>query len=265
MCRLTGTALEYVSRAGSDGARHNPTKSYASIMDKFQLFNNALLNDAGLNRQAVFNIDALPADLAAPLQAGCTSSRTYRQIILIGHAGRTLWESVTASGIVSDDPIDDFSMQTVRRWFAQCHAHNAYEIVYPGTQLIALQRLGQLAGWHHPSPFMVGIDQQWGTWYAYRAVVVADTHFEPTAAVRGAHPCATCGDKVCIASCPAAAMDGGRFDLAKCVGYRKRDGSSCKTTCVARVSCPVGSEHRYCDAQICHTYSGSMRAIERYY
>lgn len=235
------------------------------IMEKFQQFDNALLNSAGLNRQAVFNLDALPADIAAPVRASCTSSHAYRQLILIGHAGRTLWEAVTASAIDSDDPIDDFSMQTVRRWFAQCHAQNAYEIVYPGTQVIALQRLGHLAGWHHASPFMVGIDGEWGTWYAYRAVVVADTDFELTTPVRSAHPCETCDHKVCIKSCPGAAMEGDRFDLAKCVGYRKREDSSCKTTCLARVSCPVGSEHRYCDAQIRHTYSGSMRAIERYY
>lgn len=234
-------------------------------MEKFQLFDNALLNSVGLNREAVFNIDALPAEIAAPVRASCTSSRAYRQLILIGHAGRTLWESVTASGVRSEDPIDDFSMQAVRRWFSQCHAQNAYEIVYPGTQAIGLQRLGQLAGWHHASPFMVGIDWEWGSWYAYRALVVADTHFEPTTPARSEHPCETCDHKICIASCPAAAMDGGQFELAKCVGYRKREGSSCKATCVARVSCPVGSAHRYCDEQIQHTYSGSMRAIERYY
>jgi len=234
-------------------------------MQNYQLLDNALLNSAGLNRQAVFNLDALPQEITAPVAAGCTSSRPYRQLILIGHAGRTMWESVTASGIKSDNPIDDFSTQTVRQWFARCHPQNNYEIVYPGTQVIGLQKLGLLAGWHHASPFMVGIDRDWGTWYAYRALVVADTDFAPTIPARSAHPCDSCEHKICITSCPARAMDQGQFDLGKCVGYRKQEGSRCKTTCLARVSCPIGSEHRYCDAQIHHTYLGSMRAIERYY
>ena len=111
---------------------------------------------------------------------------------------------------------------------------------------------------------MVGIDHEWGTWYAYRAVLIADTAFEPSKPVESAHPCMSCHSKICIASCPAGAMDGGRFDLAKCIRYRKQAGSRCKTTCVARISCPVGSEHRYGDEQTHHSYGFSMRAIEQY-
>lgn len=234
-------------------------------MEDFQLFDAAPLNNVGLNRQAVFDLGALPVEVTAPVRASCASLHRYRQLILIGHAGRALWESVTASGTRSEDPIDDFSAQAVRQWFAQRHPQNEYEILYPGTHMIGLQRLGLLAGWHHASPFMVGIDGTWGTWYAYRAVIVADTHFEPTTPLSSEHPCQGCEPKICIASCPARAMDQGQFDLGKCIAYRKQEGSRCKTTCLARVSCPVGSEHRYCDAQIHHTYLGSMRAIERYY
>ncbi|GAB3552736.1 hypothetical protein GCM10027343_38650 [Noviherbaspirillum agri] len=234
-------------------------------MDNHQSFDGTLLDRVGLNRHAVFNLDALPEDVIAQVRTSCASPRAYRQLILIGHAGRTLWDSVTASGIRSDDPIDDFSTQVVRQWFAQHHSCNEYEILYPGAHAVGLQRLGMLAGWHHASPFMVGIDKSWGTWYAYRVLIVADTRFAPTPPVQDEHPCQPCAHKVCITSCPARAMDQGRFDLGKCVGYRKQDGSRCRTTCLARVSCPVGVEHRYCDAQIHHTYLGSMRAIERFY
>lgn len=231
-------------------------------METFQTFDNALLNSAGLNRQAVFNIADLPSEVAASIQP---FSRSGNQLILLGHAGRQLWESVKASGIDSDNPIDDFTIQTVRHWFAQCQPEHAYEILYPGTHPIGLQRLGQLAGWHHATPFMVGIDPQWGSWFAYRAVVVADTSFEPTKPIESAHPCEACHHKACIASCPAGALAGGQLDLGKCVGYRKQAGSRCKATCVARISCPVGSAHRYSDEQIHHSYSISMRVIEKYY
>ncbi|HJV73761.1 MAG TPA: hypothetical protein VJ654_06025 [Noviherbaspirillum sp.] len=232
-------------------------------MKTFQPFDNTLLNSVGLNRQAVFNIDSLPAEIAAPLRTAV--SCPARQLILIAHAGKKLWESVKSSKIESENPIDDFTVNIVRRCFAEYQPQNTYEILYPGSHAISLQRLGQLAGWHHPTPFMVGIDQQWGTWYAYRAVVIADTSFAPTAPEESTSPCKTCSHKICIASCPAGALENERFDLQKCIGYRKQANSSCKATCLARTSCTVGNKHRYCEEQIHHTYSISMRAIEQYY
>lgn len=234
-------------------------------MEKFQVFDVALLNSAGLNRQAVFNLSTLPADIVASVRDAGVSFDADSQLILIGHAGKKMWESVKASGIDSEHPIDEFTVRTVQHWFAECQPHNTYQLIYPSTHPIGLQRLGQLAGWHHPTPFMVGIDHEWGSWYAYRAVAIADTRFQPTEPLQGTSPCDSCADKICIASCPGTALEGGRFSLEKCVAYRKQEGSRCKATCVARVSCPVGKQHRYCDEQIHHTYSLSMRAIEQYY
>lgn len=225
----------------------------------------ATLDSAGLNRQAVFNLDEMPADIAGKIRSAFDPDRRYRQLILIGHAGRTLWSAVKASGIDSDNPIDDFTSQTVEQWFAEQFGNCRHKIVYPGDGPIGLQALGKLAGWHHTSPFMIGIDGKWGTWYAYRAVLLADTDMPPTHASATESPCDTCHDKVCIASCPGGALGGGEFELNKCVTYRKQPSSLCKTTCLARVSCPVGAEHRYSEDQIRHTYVISMRTIEQYY
>lgn len=242
---------------------HRALRLTARIMEKFQTFDTALLNGAGLNRQAVFNLDALPADIAATLRAACSAGRDCRQLLLIGHAGRQFWTALKAAGIDSAHPIDYFSSQTVQRWFASCQPHNSYQIIYPGPAAIGLQQLGQLAGWHHATPFMVGIDPDWGSWFAYRALVVADTAFAPTRPLDNAPPCASCAHTICIGSCPAAALDSGQLDLGKCIAYRKQAGSLCKATCLARISCPVGSQHRYDDAQIAHSYGHSMRYIER--
>lgn len=232
-------------------------------MEQFQAFDASLLDHAGLNRQAVFDLDALPADIAAPLRAG--SNARFRQLILLGHAGRRLWEAVKTSDVDPEHPIDDFTMRTVRRWFADKHPQHTYDIIYPGSQTIGLQRLGQLAGWHHATPFMVGIDPKWGTWFAYRAVVLADTAFAPTRSVEGEHSCMSCKDKPCITACPANALEGGQFDLARCIGYRRQADSRCRETCVSRLSCPIGIEHRYPEEQIRHSYTLSLRAIEKYY
>lgn len=221
------------------------------------------LNGAGLNLQAVLDLDQLPADAVAALRDRYDPAHRYRQLILIGHGGRSLWDAVKASGIGSENPIDDFSVRTVERWFAEQFPDTAGEIIYPGDIPADLQALGRIAGWHHASPFMLGINAEWGTWFAYRVVLLADTDLEPSRPVQTESPCVSCADRVCITSCPAGAMDGGSFALEKCIGYRRQASSRCKATCVARVSCPVGSAHRYGDEQMRHAYSISLREIER--
>lgn len=223
------------------------------------------LDDAGLNLQAVFDLDDLPGEIVASLRSRFDQERRYRQLILIGHGGKNLWSSVKASGINSEHPIDDFSVSTIGQWLATHCPGKVHEIVYPGDIPVGLQALGKLSGWHHASPFMVGINEEWGTWYAYRVVVLADTDLALSKPVHSEHPCGRCQDRVCIASCPAGALDGDAFALNKCVAYRKGASSRCKATCVARVSCPVGAVHRYCDEQVRHTYSISMKMIECHY
>jgi hypothetical protein len=222
------------------------------------------LDRAGLNLQAVFDLDALPGEVVAPLRRDFDPDRRSRQLILIGHAGRAMWAAVEAAGIASADPIDDFSVRTAEAWFAAQFAGHWHAIVYPGEVAVGLQTLGRLAGWHHPTPFMVGIQQEWGTWFAYRVAMLSDTRLAPTPPRRAASPCERCADRPCVSSCPAGAMADGGFALDKCVRYRREPASRCRSTCIARVSCPVGSAHRYSEAQMAHSYSISLQAIERY-
>lgn len=220
------------------------------------------LDRVGLNLQAVFDIDDLPAALAAEIRERYDPDCRYRQLILIGHGGKVLWDAVKASGISSPDPIDDFSIGQV----ARCLAGHRHAIIYPdhaSQHAVGLQALGQLAGWHHASPFMVGINANWGSWYAYRVVALSATDFPTTPRRSGPAPCAACRDRVCIAGCPAGALSGPAFDLEKCIAYRRQPASRCRDTCLARVACPVGAEHRYGDEQLRHTYAISLRMIER--
>ena len=219
----------------------------------------------------VFNLADLPRDIVETLG---TDAAAYRQLILIGHGGTALWEAIGKSGITGRDPIDDFTLHTIRHWMADELPGTRYNIVYPGPQTIPLQRLGALAGWHHATPFMLGIDAEWGAWFAYRAVVLADTHFSPILAVnRNAHevapgnssPCTTCAARPCLAACPASALDDGQFALKKCLAYRQQAGSACAFTCLARLACPVGSEHRYGADQMRHAYAASLRDITEHF
>lgn len=221
------------------------------------------LDDAGLNLHAILNLAQLPAEITADLRRRCDPTGRYRQLILIGHGGRTLWSALKASGISSDNPIDDFSSRTVEHWFTAQFPGTAHEIIYPGAIPLGLQALGRIAGWHHASPFMVGIHPDWGTWFAYRVVLLAATDLAASTPRRSESPCTSCADKPCVASCPAGALDDDRFTLEKCLAYRRQASSRCKTTCIARITCPVGGVHRYSDEQITHSYSISLRDIER--
>ena len=223
---------------------------------------------AGLNRQHVFDLAALPAEITATL--GATAG--FRQLILLGHGGKRLWECVQAAGGAGGDPIDDYCARVVADWFAAELPGRRYRIVYPGSAPVPLQRLGTLAGWHHPTPFMVGIDDEWGTWWAYRAVVLADTDFAAISPVApGAssclsgrdNPCAACRERPCIAACPAGALVDGAFMLQRCLAWRRQTDSSCAFTCLARSACPVGQEHRYDAAQMRHSCAASLRVIGR--
>lgn len=220
------------------------------------------LNQVGLNLQAILAVDELPEVVKCELRQLDPAAR-YRRLVLIGNAGPGLWAEIKRAGVVSNDPIDDFSVAAVRRWLAAQFPGNAYEIVYPGPKLLNLQSVGEAAGWHHPSPFMLGIQEGLGTWYAYRALVLLDSECVPSRVRETISPCATCEAKACTGSCPAGAMSDGAFALDKCISYRKSPASRCVTTCIARTSCPVGATHRYSDEQMRHMYAISLEAIRR--
>ena len=87
----------------------------------------SLLDNAGLNRQHVFNLADLPADVLAPLDV----APHERQLILFGHAGRRLWERVQAEGIHTQHPIDAYSVRTVRAWLQQALPQAQVRFVFP--------------------------------------------------------------------------------------------------------------------------------------
>lgn len=226
-------------------------------MSEHPLLPAAMLDAAGLNRQHIFDLADLPTGIATTL--GDTTG--FRQLILIGHGGRRLWERVCAERSVSEHPIDEFVVRTVTAWFGAVAPGRALRIVYPGPTPVGLQQLGLLAGWHHPAPFMVGVDAEWGPWWAYRAAVLADTGFRASQPVDRDSPCLACASRPCIAACPAGAMDDGDFALATCLAFRRRAASPCALTCLARLACPVGAEHRYDPAQLAHSYGQSLALL----
>ena len=222
----------------------------------------------GLNLHAVFSLASLPPEVLATLALTDEECERFRQLILIGHQGRDFWTALQRRGMHGTHPMDQFVTERVAAWMEGPLQGHAWRQVFPGPHPVGLQRLGALAGWHHSSPFWVGVDAEWGSWFAYRAVVLADTQLTLTPRRETSSPCDTCSDKPCISACPAGALSSeqtGPWRLQTCLDFRKQPASPCQDRCLARNACPVGADHRYADAQIAYHYLHSMQAIrERY-
>lgn len=225
------------------------------------------LTAQGLNLCAVFTLDALPPDVLATLDVTDAERQRFRQLILIGHQGRDFWNALQQRGMHGAHPVDQFVTECVAQWMQVTMQAPAWRQVFPGPGMVGLQRLGGLAGWHQPSPFWVGVDAEWGSWFAYRAVVLADTALPPTPRRECPPPCATCVARPCVNACPAGALADtmtGAQRLSACLDFRRQSASPCQDRCLARNACPVGAEHRYSDQQISYHYLHSMRAIREH-
>ena len=228
------------------------------------VFAQSELSHHGLNLQAILDINALPDNIQTSLATECEDLNAFRQLILFGHGGRRLWDSVSSfvDDAESADPIDTYTIKIVQDYFTDQHPEHRYQFVYPGSTSVPLQQLGALVGWHHDSPFKVGVNSTWGSWFAYRALLLVDSEFKPSKKVAFKSPCEDCEAQPCIQACPASAMSEGELNLQRCVDYRKTSDSLCRAQCLARLACPVATEHRYSDAQMSYHYLRSMRMIE---
>lgn len=226
------------------------------------LKNNKVLTDNGLNLQAVLDINLLPGEVKQQLKSVAQDLENFSQLILIGHGGTLFWRSLKNFQCKTKDPIDEFSITIANKWLGSFGESFLSKIIYPGSRAIGLQKLGQLAGWHHPSPFMIGINHQWGSWFAYRTVILANSDFPASLAKDSENsPCLDCKNKKCLTACPADAVKENSFSLDSCIQYRKQKNSSCSNTCLSRISCPVATEHRYDEEQISYHYQRSLETI----
>jgi len=222
------------------------------------------LQNEGINLIAVMNLTELSEDLRTKLTACFSELDSYSQLLLFGHAGKRFWQRLIESKVTSPNQVDDRSVQVIKTCLANVASASDYKILYPGSSMLPLQDLGRLSGWHHDSPLGLGIHPSYGLWFAYRGVVLSKTTFTPTVSLTNPSPCLSCKDKNCIATCPAKALSPDRFDVKKCVSYRLTEESTCTAKCIARIACPVGSEHRYAEDQLNYHYSHSLATIKRF-
>lgn len=224
------------------------------------------LENRGLNLFSVLRVGALPDSVAAPLNQHELPPNDENRVILIGHGGRELWQSLDPIHWRHTDPIDSFSHAAAQHFSQQVLRGYRYQIIYPGTRPVALQQLGSTAGWHCDSPLGLGIHPHWGLWFAYRAVILTDAPLPEIGQPDPATACEQCPDQPCISHCPAQALKpDGQIDMSRCGDYRLEEDSSCSDRCLSRLSCPVAGEHRYTLEQINYHYRLSLETLRHYH
>ncbi len=223
------------------------------------------LINKGLNLHYVFELDQLPPSMLHKLREQHADLSQFKQLILIAHSGPLLWQSLKKNILPlqqSPNPVDDFTTSSVNAWFEQYHPTVKTKIIYPAAHHLPLQELGQLAHWHYRSPFLVGINNIHGSWFAYRSVVLCDSQFSNPVQPKTQSPCESCQTKICISKCPAKAFDESTFNMDACLDYRLKDNSLCQHTCLARIACPIAVNHQYSEEQLRYHYGVSLKMIQ---
>ncbi len=220
---------------------------------------------SGLNLFAVFDCALLPNDVTGAMLAQEIPLDRYNSLVLLGHGGKQLWTALAEYGWKTEDPVDHYSLATTETFIREYLDSPAVMMLYPTGYGIPLQRLGELAGWSHPSPLGLGISEAYGVWFAYRSAFLTTATLPSMADQLTVSPCDSCHDKPCIPACPAGAVQGiGALDLAKCADFRTLEQSLCRDRCLARMACPVAEEHRYTLEQIQYHYGRSLESVKLY-
>jgi epoxyqueuosine reductase len=224
------------------------------------------LENSGLNLISVMNCAELPKRTTKFMAGSGIPVADYRQLVLIGHGGKRMWESLQVSGMETTDPVDRYAVYLTQQFIRNCLNSSPVLWLYPNSRYaVPLQQLGESAGWSFPSPLGSGISPEYGVWFAYRAAFLVDTNLPLTSTAPTTSPCGKCVEKPCVYSCPAGAVQTESFELEICAHYRLSLRSSCADRCLARLSCPAHTEHRYTLDQTQYHYRHSLATLRNWY
>lgn len=218
----------------------------------------------GINMRFVFDTSEV-ADALEPAMPRSVLD-DFPSTVLLGNAGRTLWDVLEQKGLAGADPVDDFSISVATDYIELLGMGTRAMIIYPSNYQISLTKLAERAGWSFSTPMGVMIHPEFGPWFAYRAVLLVRPRLEASAPLNASSPCESCADRPCQSACPSGAVgEIGEFALETCSRYRLLDESPCERKCLSRIACPVGTEYRYGDSQMQYFYGRSRKTLARHF
>ncbi len=167
--------------------------------------------------------------------------------LLLLSGGRALFERFTPEA--GHDPLDRWTRRRVEALLEPLRATGVRaEARYPfwnEPDPLPFQRIGEAAGLGAPTRLGLSLHPTYGSWIAYRALLLFDRPVPDRAPPPRESPCATCAAP-CVTACPAAAI-AHTWDARSCMDHRLDHGDPCASGCHARLACPVGADQRYAE------------------
>jgi ferredoxin len=189
--------------------------------------------------------------------------------LIIGNGGPAMFAGFRATPEARDgqrDPLDRFTRMALSAAAAEALAGQpgGYRLLFPFTDSVPalpFQRLGRAAGLGGPGPLGLQIHPVYGPWWAYRGLIAlalppAAKPALVTSPSEVGDGCAGCAAP-CVAACPAGAVRRDGFSVVACHA-RRLVAPDCQLSCVARIRCVRGPEHRYSDQQLAFHMAASM-------
>lgn len=171
-------------------------------------------------------------------------------LILVGSAGPDLFEVFAESPEYSDgrpDPLD----RHCRRVLAPVAGEFGFNVILPfeGPPYHPFQRWAMRCGRFSRSPMGLLAHSEYGPWVALRAAFLSVERVGNFAYRTAPGPCEACADKPCMPACPAKALTDARYDVALCRSHLAAPDVECRSGCLARRACPIGSRYAHSPAQ----------------
>ena len=227
----------------------------------YDQLDNTSLTKCGLNMQATFLLKDLPVGIREQIKLMLEQNQESGSLLLLGNGGKAFWQALTPAVWDNQNALDLHSVNIAKAYLQQVFPERQYRVLYPSTAPVGLQQLGKLAGWHGDSPLKLGINPVFGLWYAYRALLWVEGELPVTNVPSFQSPCLQCEDKPCIRSCPADALSEAPKHLQACIDFRLGTDSPCQFSCLARLQCPIASQHRYSSEQLQYHYTKSYDTL----
>ncbi len=222
---------------------------------------------AGLDLVSSMSLARLEPALGHAIRdaAGYDDALSALRVVVFGNRGGALWALMSRAERAATHPLDAYSESRVLDAFRAIGSPFDSRLVYPGDCGFSLLALGRACGWGAPSWLGVYIHPDFGTWFAFRAVVVTRLALAESVFAPAPDACLQCATRDCLAACPVDAPGPpGSFALGACSGYRLGRDSPCARRCLAREACPVGTRYRYPAALVEHVYGRSLDSMRRH-
>jgi len=219
----------------------------------------------GFNLRAVLDVAAFPPELARVWGNAKVKTQPFEKLVLLGMGGPGLWERIRQENCLETELFDLASQKAVLEVCRRFWGGAKPRLLYPGSTLVPLQKLGRWAGWGSPSPLGMDISPVYGPWFAYRAVFLVDAPLQCTKTFTANSPCDDCESKPCIQACPVGAVTRKQsIAMDLCLPQRLADPGGCGVSCRSRLACPVGEKWRYSKDQIRYHGSRSLVSLQQW-